>query len=231
MQSGICTPITSYLNQKNYQFTTLNDILTAKLRNLSSISPKSENGKRSSDSSTINFNSNISPTNSTNEQIYKVNIHPHTNNFSLGYKQFNNQLLNNQLNSSNNTMNSPNYKMMKVIRPGAKNHNNHQSYFFSKMLNTTSNESYFGNNLLNNNIGNVNLGGNGVGSVNLARNTKKNKINPDLIKKDKYEQEMKILDEDLNNSKGSELSDIKKELPPKKDKSGLWSLVSKIISK
>ncbi len=47
MQSGLCTPATNYMGHNGFKYTSMNDILTAKLKNLNSVSPHS---RTSSDS-------------------------------------------------------------------------------------------------------------------------------------------------------------------------------------
>jgi hypothetical protein len=111
---------------------------------------------------------------------------------------------------------SPKNKIMRVIRGGGGrdyNYNSNQNFFFSKMLNP----------------GNIDtLGGH------IKPDGKK--INLDKLRKEKYEQEMKYLDnDDLNNSKESEIMEIgitetKRAKTPQKDsKGGFFNFFTKII--
>lgn len=211
LQSGICTP--SYRYAKGFQYASLADVLTNKLKSLNSISPKSgefEFERRSPDNSVINFNCNSK--NNSQKKIYHVNIQTNTNN------NMNMNINNTNINSPIGSVNSqPPTKMMRVIRGGGgKDYNSTQNTFFSKMLNNGEN---------NNN--------------NLKLNLDRKKINLDKLNKDKFNLEMKMLDgDDLNDSRENEIIGIelekiessqRNEKTPQKDKGGIWNMFSKII--
>jgi hypothetical protein len=124
---------------------------------------------------------------------------------------------NSSISPSNKELNaaSPKNKIMRVIRGGGGkdyNYNSNQNFFFNKMLN--------GNNI-------ETLGG--------KIKSDGKKINLDKLKKEKYEQEMKYLDnEDLNNSKESEILEVVTETkraktPTKDGKNGFFNFFTKII--
>lgn len=124
---------------------------------------------------------------------------------------------NSSISPSNKELNaSPKNKIMRVIRGGGGkdyNYNSNQNFFFNKMLNTGINIETLG--------GKVKSDG--------------KKINLDKLKKEKYEQEMKYLDnEDLNNSKESEILEAVMEskrakTPTKDSKNGFFNFFTKII--
>ncbi len=113
---------------------------------------------------------------------------------------------NNSPNASNNNINHG--KIMRVIRGGGgKDYNSNQNFFFSKMLNADS-----------------------------TNNKPDAKKSLDKLRREKYEQELKYLDNnDLNNSKESENifdEDMKKWKTPhkdQKDKGGILNFFTKIM--
>lgn len=232
--------MTSYLNAKGFQCSTLSDILAAKLKNLNSISPKSGDDRRSSNNSVFNFNSTVSPSNggqnvtgdksTSGKKLYHVNIHKNSNfnikdihintntnspNLTVGNSNINTP---NPSNNSNTSLNN-NAKIMRIIRGGGgKNYDynsNPQNFFFSKMLNKGSDRVVHASKDKNKSEG--------------------KKLHLDKLRKERYEQGMKYLDNDeLNNSKESDIIDIQSEVKraaftPQKEKGGFFNFFTKII--
>lgn len=135
------------------------------------------------------------------QPVHKLKDTNINNPFSKNFKQSNNLMYNytsSQFlsNSSNKIVNNSN-KIMRVIKGGNGKNEPNQNHFFSKMLNT---------NVINENNLIYNYDNSMKTSLIKQSNTIKQKINIDKLQREKFEQELRMLDcDDLNNSGDSEL--------------------------
>ena len=265
IESGICTPIGNYFNNKNIENKKLNDLVSSKLNNLNK-NQKSNYGNyynsgnkfkvgeisnfslknicENNDEKTIKmpFNPDISNGSFNNENItnneQKINnnnnINPFLNNNNNN--NFNNENLGNENNyivSTQNKIINTSNKMIRVIKGGGGKNDENKNHFFSKML---SSELQKDNNLIN------------KASVrNSLKNREIKKKNIDKLQREKFEQELKMLDgDDFNNSKDTDLNssnvdDIRKKkffkdennqmsyrnrTPDKNIKNSIWNIFS-----
>lgn len=220
LRSGICTPNVR-ANYKSFQFTTLTDIVSKKLKELN------ESNELMSNNAPISPLEHINLPSPTATPVTPFNYLPTTpTRKSKTERRFNYNLTDS--------------KMIKFVKGGGGKEINHaQNYFFSKYVNSESNnENPF--------------------ILNLLPTNSEGKICVEKLKKEKFNQEMKYLEnEDVvssnnvslvnqnmphvhvnnqNNSNGSgNIKDNEKNYKNKGNnsprKKGIWSLLNKLIAK
>jgi hypothetical protein len=184
---------------------------------------------RSSNNSLFNFNSNLSNNINENNTRSSYNVKIHTNNGMTNPNLNNNNLANNK-NNTNSPTTINNNKIMRIIKGGS-NKSDENNHFFSKMLKS----------------------GDKYDNLEAIKKLKINTKNLDKLQKEKYEQEMRMLDNDdfiisgvsnnnnlcnninmnVNNNQNFNFDTLqgRKLVTPQKEKSGIWNIFSKILSK